>query len=108
MKNSFSRCSICYRTENTQAIGKRCNRGYLNPISFQTPRCTGIMRGNLETERNKMKKRFLIALPVFPGDNKTWNHPTILVSAKNRNDAISLAKHLRPHCNIGRIEEVNY
>jgi hypothetical protein len=55
-----------------------------------------------------MKKRFLIALPCFPWDNKTWNHQTILVSAKDKNDAIALAKHLKPHCYIGRVEEVNY
>jgi len=55
-----------------------------------------------------MKKKFLIALPCFAGDNKTWNHETILVSAKNKNDAIALARHLKPHSNIGRVEEVSY
>lgn len=55
-----------------------------------------------------MKKKFLIALPTFRGDDKTWNHRTILLSAKDKNDAISLAKHLKPNCNIGRVEQVNY
>jgi hypothetical protein len=55
-----------------------------------------------------MKKKFLIALPCFAGDNKTWNHKTILLSAKDKNDAIALAKHLKPFANIGRVEEVNY
>lgn len=55
-----------------------------------------------------MKKKFLIALPLFAGDNKTWNHPTILVSAKDKNDAINLAMHLKPNSNIGRVEQVNY
>jgi hypothetical protein len=55
-----------------------------------------------------MKKKYLIALPVFPGEVKTWNHPTLLVSAKNKVDAVALAKHLRPHANIGRVEEVSY
>jgi len=55
------------------------------------------------------KKRFLIALPCFPNDTKSWNHQTILVSAKDRDDAIALAKHLRPDCrHIGRVEQVNY
>jgi hypothetical protein len=55
---------------------------------------------------NNMKKKYLITLPIFAGDKKTWNHPTILVSAKNEADAIALAMHLRPHSNIGRVEQV--
>lgn len=52
-------------------------------------------------------KKFLIALPCFPKD-KGFCHQTILVSGVDQNDAIALAKHLRPHSNIGEIKEVNY
>ena len=55
----------------------------------------------------KTKKTFLIALPCFPKD-KGFCHRTILVKAKDELDAISLAKHLKPHDNIGDIKEVNY
>jgi len=55
-----------------------------------------------------MNKKFLIALPCFAGDNKTWNHETILVSAKNKKDAIDFVLHLKPASNIGRVEQVNY
>jgi hypothetical protein len=51
--------------------------------------------------------KYLIALPIFKGA-KGFNHPTILVSAKNEQDAAALARHLRPHDNIGDIKEVNY
>lgn len=54
-----------------------------------------------------MKKKFLIALPTFP-NSKGFNHRTILVSGKDEDDAIDLAKHLRPNCNIGDIKEVSY
>ncbi len=54
------------------------------------------------------KKKFLIAIPCFRGDNKTWNHQTILVSAKDKCDAIALVRHLKPNSNIGKIEEVDY
>lgn len=55
-----------------------------------------------------MNKKFLIALPTFRGDDKTWNHQTILVSAKNKKDAIDIVMHLKPASNIGRVEQVNY
>ena len=51
--------------------------------------------------------KYLIALPHFSGD-KGFNHQTILVSAKDENDAVSIARHLRPHANIGAIKQVNY
>ena len=38
--------------------------------------------------------KYLIALPTFRGA-KGFNHPTILVSAKNKQDAVALARHLR-------------
>ncbi len=59
---------------------------------------------NLISETNK---KYLIALPVFAGDKKTWNHKTILVSGKNVHDAIAIAKRLRPNSNIGKIAEVD-
>ncbi len=53
------------------------------------------------------KKTYLIALPSFPNE-KGFNHRTILLSGKDENDAISLARHLKPHDNIGEVKEVNY
>jgi hypothetical protein len=63
-----------------------------------------------------VKKKYLIALPSFPNafndhydyDSKGFNHRTVLVSATDKNDAASLARHLRPGENIGDIKEVNY
>ena len=52
-------------------------------------------------------RKYLIALPCFRGA-KGFNHQTILVSAKDKNDAVSIARHLRPHANIGDIKQVNY
>lgn len=52
-------------------------------------------------------KKYLIALPVFPG-SKGFTHQTVLVTAKDKNDAIALARHLRPGRNIGDVKEVNY
>lgn len=52
-------------------------------------------------------RKYLVALPIFRGD-KGFNHPTILVSAKNERDAVALVRHLRPHAHIGDIKEVNY
>ncbi len=51
--------------------------------------------------------KYLVALPTFKGD-KGFNHQTILVSAKNLNDCVSLVRHLRPNSNIGDIQKVNY
>jgi hypothetical protein len=51
--------------------------------------------------------KYLIALPCFR-NAKGFNHQTILVSAKDKNDAVALARHLRPHANIGDIKQVNY
>lgn len=51
--------------------------------------------------------KYLIALPSFRGQ-KGFNCPTILVTAKDKNDAIALARHLRPHANIGDVKPVNY
>lgn len=52
-------------------------------------------------------KKFLIALPCFKG-SKGFNHKTILVKAKDEEDAVNLVQHLNPHDNIGDIKEVNY
>ena len=51
-----------------------------------------------------MKNKFLIAMPCFP-NWKGFNHRTILVSAKDKNDAIAQARHHHPHCHIGEIKE---
>jgi hypothetical protein len=51
-----------------------------------------------------MKKyQYLVALPCFKG-GKGFNHQTILVSAKDENDAITIVRHLRPNQNIGEIK----
>ena len=44
--------------------------------------------------------QYLFALPVFSG-SKGFNHPTILVSAKDERDARALVRYLKPHENIG-------
>ena len=54
-----------------------------------------------------MKKKYLIALPAFP-KAKGFCHQTILVSAVDERDALSLAIHLKPKHNIGDIKEVFY
>lgn len=50
-----------------------------------------------------MRIKYLVALPIFPG-RKGFNHPTILVSAKDENDARALVRHLKPQSNIGDIK----
>jgi len=54
-----------------------------------------------------VKNKYLIALPVFP-NAKGFNHRTILVSAVDKNDAVKLARHLRPGENIGDVKQVAY
>ena len=51
--------------------------------------------------------KYLVALPSFKND-KGFNHPTILVRAKDIEDCISLVMHLKPHSNIGEIKQVTY
>lgn len=53
------------------------------------------------------KNKYLIALPTFP-NAKGFNHQTILVSAIDENDAISIARHLRPNKNIGEVKKIDY
>jgi hypothetical protein len=52
-------------------------------------------------------KKYLIALPCFP-KQKGFCHQTILLKAKDENDAINQARRLKSGCNIGDIKEVNY
>jgi len=60
------------------------------------------------TAKTMNKKKFLIALPTFPC-KKNFNHQTILLSAKDENDAMNLLFHLRPHTrHVGKIREVKY
>ncbi len=54
-----------------------------------------------------MKKKYLIALPAFPKE-KGFCHQTVLVSAVDEQDAISLAIHLKGRRNIGDVKEVFY
>ena len=53
------------------------------------------------------KSKYLIALSAFRG-NKGFNHQTILVSAKDEDDARDIARHLKPYSNIGDIKKVDY
>ena len=47
------------------------------------------------------KKKYLIALPSWRG-SKGFCHPTILVSAKDENDAVNLVFHIKGNrINIG-------
>lgn len=53
-------------------------------------------------------KKFLIALPSFKG-SKGFNHPTILLSAENKTEAIKKALRIKgENINIGDIKKVNY
>ena len=51
--------------------------------------------------------KYLIGLSSFP-NQKGFNCPTILVSAKDEDDARSIARHLKPNSNIGEVKKVNY
>ena len=52
--------------------------------------------------------KYLIALPTFP-KAKGFCHQTILVSAKDEDDAINLVYYLKgDNINIGDIKEVDY
>ena len=62
------------------------------------------------TEDKKMRKaksHYLVALPLFK-KSKGFNHPTILVSARNKTEALLIVMHLRPGANIGDIAAVDY
>lgn len=52
-------------------------------------------------------KTYLVALPCF-ANSKGFNHRTILIRAKDENNARIVARHLRPKDNIGDIKEVEY
>lgn len=54
-----------------------------------------------------MKNKYLIAFPAFP-KSKGFCHQTILVSAKDENEALRIAIHLKPKSNIGDIKKVYY
>ena len=60
------------------------------------------------------RPKFLIALPIFAG-SKGFNHQTILVSAKNEEDAVIRAIGIldkaykgKKQINIGDIKRVKY
>jgi len=52
-------------------------------------------------------KGYLIALPTFKGA-KGFNHQTILVRAKDKEEARALVHYLKGAVNIGDIKQVNY
>ena len=54
-----------------------------------------------------MENKYLIALPSFP-NSKGFCHQTILVRAKDENEAYSIASHLKPNHNLGDIKKVDY
>lgn len=51
--------------------------------------------------------KYLIALPCFKG-SKGFCHETILISAKNKIEAIKIVTYLKPNSNIGDIKVVDY
>lgn len=53
------------------------------------------------------KNTYLIALPIFKG-SKGFCHPTILVSAKDEDDAIAIALSKKGNVNIGDVKKVSY
>ena len=55
----------------------------------------------------KVKNRYLVALPVLK-KGEGFNHPTILVSARSKTEALLIVMHLRPGANIGDIVAVDY
>jgi len=57
--------------------------------------------------KDECKSNYLVALPSFRGA-KGFNHQTVLVSAKDENDAWDAARHLKPNANIGDIKKVDY
>jgi len=66
-----------------------------------------IARQRLGVKKMNKKNRYLVALPVFKG-GKGFNHPTLLVSAKNKTEALLIVMHLRPSANVGDIMPVDY
>jgi hypothetical protein len=54
-----------------------------------------------------LKSNYLVALPSFKNE-KGFNCRTILVSAKDEFDAISIVRYLKPNDNIGEIKKVDY
>lgn len=62
---------------------------------------------NFDTKDKNSKNNYLVALPSFRGA-KGFNHQTILVSAKDENDARVVASSLKPNRNIGDIKKVDY
>lgn len=52
-------------------------------------------------------KKYLIALPAFR-HSKGFNHPTILVRAKNETEARTIALHVSVSIFLGDIKEVFY
>lgn len=52
-------------------------------------------------------KKYLIALPAFR-HSKGFNHPTILVKAKNEAEAKAIALHVSGAQFLGDIKEVFY
>ena len=58
--------------------------------------------------KRKGQNKYLIALPSFRG-SKGFNHPTVLISAKDEPDAIDAARHIKGYrINIGSIKKVDY
>ena len=60
-----------------------------------------------KVDSNEGKNKYLVALPSFRGA-KGFNHQTVLVYAKDKDDAWDIARHLKPNSNIGDIKKVNY
>jgi hypothetical protein len=66
------------------------------------------MQNTVELKKdNGGKNKYLVALPCFP-NAKGFSHQTILLYARNIDDARCLAKILKPRSNIGDIKKVDY
>lgn len=51
--------------------------------------------------------KYLVALPCFPR-TKGFNSRTRLVSAKDKDEARIIVRHLEPESNIGDVKKVYY
>lgn len=87
-----------------QVVTFKCGDG-----STQKAKCTHAFYANANMPVGEFKSlyNYLIALPSFPNE-KGFCHPTILVSAIDEKDAVSIARHLKPGKNIGDIKQVAY
>lgn len=71
-----------------------------NLVNFKTEEISSV---EIEELHIQVKKKYLVALPSFPED-KSFNCPTVLVSATSESDAIDLVRKLKGNVLIGSIK----